>query len=341
MSAIQELIYKAYESQEKEFRPHLGVSQIGEKCDRKMWLGFRHALQPKHSGRILKLFQFGHDYESTVIKELKAIGCRIISQQASVDFGCHIRGSCDGIITNVPGYEGQTLLLEIKTLSEKSFKDLVKKELQESKPMYWAQVHVYMLGLKLERCLFYAVNKNTSEIYTEIVDVDKEYAQKLIDKAKKIALSEYLPEPMSADPSWFECKFCDFYKFCFETKITDSVNCRTCAHITPTQDSQWLCARHDNEPVPVSWQRSGCESHVLHPDLVPYPRQPSENPHEAVYVINGVPVRNGEPCGYVFGSKEILADPELCANPNDDVLWLRDELGAKIVEKTLLDPLTS
>jgi CRISPR/Cas system-associated exonuclease Cas4 (RecB family) len=330
--SIESLIYQSYQDNADPPRPHMGISQIGEKCDRKLWLGFRNVVSSKFPGRILKLFKFGHDYEDTVIKELKAIGCRIVHRQAKIDFGSHVSGSCDGIITNVPGREKQTLLLEIKTLSDKSFNDLKKKKLQESKPIYWAQVHCYMLGLKLDRCLFYALNKNTSDIYTEIVKLDKEFAEKTVERAKRIALSDYIPEPISADPSWFECKLCSYHAFCHETHITDNVSCRNCAHSTSTEQSQFLCARNDNAEIPFEFQLKGCSQHVLHPDLVPWKRLPADNPHEALYLIDNVPVRNGEADTNVYSSAELLANPEACAHADAAVEELRSVFDARITE---------
>ena len=338
MNTIQALIYKAYEDSAEQPRPHMGISQIGNKCDRAIWLAFRHAITQKHPGRILKLFKFGHDYEDTVIKELKSIGCKIINRQANIDFGSHVSGSGDGIISNVPGREKQTLLLEVKTLSAKSFADLKKKGVQESKPIYYTQVQCYMLGLKLDRCLFYAMNKDNSEIYTEIVRLDRDHAEKAVTRAKKIALSDYMPEPLSADPSWYECRLCDFHKFCFSTKTTDSIHCRTCALSTPTEDSKWLCSKYDNFPIEFQYQRTGCDGHVIHPDLVPYERAESDHPHEAVYIIDGQHVRNGEPDERVYRSIEIIDNPVACAHPDETTEALRVVFDARLVSVNDADP---
>jgi len=114
--------------------------------------------------------------------------------------------------------------------------------------------------------------------------------------------------------------------------MTEEVNCRTCAHSTPTADSEWLCARNENEPIPVSWQHQGCNQHVLHPDLVPWTRAESSNPNEAVYIIDSQHVRNGEPDERVYSSREIVANPSACALADDIVKSLRDEFNARIVE---------
>ena len=126
-----------------------------------------------------------------------------------------------------------------------------------------------------------------------------------------------MPEPLSADPSWYICKWCPAHSFCFETKTTNQVNCRTCAHSTAKEDSTWRCERHDADGIPVDWQLKGCESHVLHPDLVPWPMLAEEAPDEwtAVYLVNGRRIANGEPDATVYASSEILANPTAVGDP--------------------------
>ena len=338
MSALPEhklstIIDQAHEKKAESFRPHFGVSQLGHSCDRYLWLNFRWAIASSFPGRMLRLFRRGHLEEETVIADLRAIGCALNERQTKVEFGSFVSGSCDGIITGgLPGYENKKLVLEIKTHSKKSFDELVKKGVHLAKEQHYIQMQGYMLGLGIDRALYYAVCKDDDRIHTEIIRLDLELAKKYVERGKKIALSDYMPEPLSADPSWYQCKMCSFHTFCFESKLTKEVNCRTCALVTATTDSQFLCARHDNAEVPVEFQRQGCEGHVLHPDLVPYERAESTSDFEAVYIIDGQHVRNGEPDERVFSSKEIIADPGACARPDEVVDSLRQEFNAKIIE---------
>jgi hypothetical protein len=339
MNNIAELIYKSYEQNIEAPRLHLGCSMLGERCDRRIWLNFRNAVNQNFSGRILKLFKFGHDYEDTAIQELKAIGCKINSRQTRVDFGSHVSGSCDGIILGgLPGHENKTLLLEIKTSADKHFKELLKKGMKEAKPTHYIQMCCYGYGLQLNYGLYYAVNKNTSEIYTEVVKLDFDVAKKAIERGQKIALSDYLPEPISADSSWFECKMCSYHQFCFETHLTDSVSCRTCALSTANANSTFTCSKYDDYKIEAEYQRTGCEGHVLHPELTPWQRMESDNPHEAVYIIDNQFVRNGEPDERVYSSKEIIADPVACAHPDDTTEALRVVFDARLVDKNSVNP---
>jgi hypothetical protein len=291
-------------------RPHLGASLLGHPCDRWLWLTFRWAVIEKFEGRMLRLFRRGQEEEEKIVSWLTQIGCEIHStggKQARVDFGAHVSGSIDGIIEKgVPEAPKKRHILECKTHSLKSFKDLCDKGVQESKPQHWCQMQVYMHGTEIDRALYFAVCKDDDQIYTERVRYDAEAAKALVERGRRLTLCERMPEPLSTDPTWYQCRFCPAHSFCFDTKLTKEVNCRTCALSTPTEDSKWLCARYGNEEIPVSAQRTGCDGHVLHPDLVPWKWMPSDDAFSAVYEINGEQIRNGVEDNTTHSSKELL-----------------------------------
>ena len=199
---------------------------------------------------------------------------------------------------------------EFKTHSLKSFNDVEAKGVEKSKPEHYAQMQVYMHGTGIDRALYVAVCKDNDRIYTERVRYDQEMAEKLVARGKRLALSERMPPPISTDPTWFQCKFCDAHSFCHETQLTEHVNCRTCAHSTPKDDSTWHCERWGSE-IAVEYQHKGCEAHTLHPDLVPWHMFDGTD-WVAVYEIDGRKVRNGEG---EFSSRELIANAKGCADP--------------------------
>ncbi len=244
LNDIGALIDRAHESRKEKPRGHLGCSGLGHHCERWIWMSFRWAVREPFPGRILRLFRRGHLEEAQIIDDLKMIGMEIGGDQTRVDFGCHISGSVDGIITSgVPQAPNTPHVAEFKTHSLKSFKDLAKNGVEKSKPMHYAQMQLYMYGLDLDRALYVAVCKDDDSYYTERVRLDKDFAEKLVEKGKRLALDDRLPPPISTDPSWYQCKFCPAYKFCHETKLTKEVNCRTCAHSTAKEDSTFYCER--------------------------------------------------------------------------------------------------
>lgn len=333
-NSIVTLIDKHHESKSDEPRSHLGASALGHVCDRWLWLSFRWAVQPKFPGRILRLFRRGQNEEATIISDLRAIGMdvRKLSAQHRVDFGSHVSGSLDAIIDKgVPEAPKKKHIAEFKTHSKKSFDDLVKNGVEKSKPEHFVQMQVYMHGTDIDRALYLAVCKDNDEIYTERVRYDKEVAEKYIRRGHYLALSDRMPPPISTDPSWYQCKFCDAHEFCHSTRLTEHVNCRTCAHSTAKADSTWRCERHDADGIPIEFQRSACDSHVLHPDLVPWKRKDGLDEWTAIYEIDGKDVANGQPGEDVFGSREILANPSECANPGELLTELRNEFDGRIV----------
>jgi hypothetical protein len=289
----------------------------------------------KFPGRILRLFRRGHLEETTLVSDLRSIGIdiqRTGKSQSRVDFGSHVSGSVDGVAEcGVPGGDGMRHVVEFKTHSKKSFDHLEDNGVEKSKPMHYAQMQVYMLGTQIDRALYVAICKDDDRIWAEQIKFDSALANKLVERGKRIALSDRMPEPLSADPSWYQCKFCPAHEFCKKTKTTKEVNCRTCAHSTATPESTFTCARHDDTAVPVEYQRTGCEGHVLHPHLVPWQIKEGPDAMTAVYVIDGKPVANGEPDATVFSSREILANPSMCANPDKFVQEMR-EIGGRVIK---------
>lgn len=251
-------------------RPHMGVSEIGHPCRRKLWLSFRWAIIEIFPGRILSLFRRGQMEEIVIVGTLRKAGYKVteaLEDQAFMDLGCHVGGSPDGIILGVPESPKKEHILETKTHSKKSFDDYMKKGVKESKPLHYTQMQVYMLGRGLERALYFPVCKDDDRVEPERVRLDKEYAESMLKRGQEIALSDRMPEPLGTDADFYQCKFCPAHDFCFGEKLP-LINCRTCAHSTARECGDWFCERW-GAVIPTDAQREGCRSHVIHPDLVP------------------------------------------------------------------------
>ena len=317
-NTIESLIDKAHENRISKPRPHMGASMLGHPCERWMWLSFRWAVQPVFSGRVLRLFRRGHQEEPNIINDLRSIGVMVqnLETQTNVNFGSHVSGSIDAVIEGgVPEAMQKRHIGEFKTHSLKSFNDMEAKGVEKSKPEHYAQMQVYMHGTKIDRALYVAVCKDNDRIYTERIRYNSEIAETLVKRGQRIALSERMPPPISTDPTWYQCKFCDAHSFCHKTQLTKHVNCRTCAHSTPKDDSTWRCEKHDSDNILVEYQHQGCDSHTLHPDLVPWQMKDSSRDWIAIYEIDGHDVSNGEPDASIFSSKEIIANASGCTDP--------------------------
>lgn len=327
---IQELIDNKLEQQIENPRPHMGCSMLGHPCDRYLWLTFRWAVTQRFAGRMLRLFDRGQREEASVIRYLQMIGARVQQQQKIVDFGQHVSGSIDGLITGLPGHELVPVLLEIKTHNKKSFNELEKKGVEHAKPLHYVQMQTYMHGLKVDRALYFAVCKDDDRIHTEIVNYDSSMAFNAIERGQRIAMSDRMPEPIAATSEYYVCKMCPMSEFCHQTQCTKNVNCRTCANAVPTDNNTWHCKIHD-DTIPYNWQLQGCDSHILNAGLIPYRVERTAQLDQQSINIDGKMVINGTPAPGVYSSKEILADPALCASADPFVEQLRHRMNARVV----------
>lgn len=288
-----EAVYAHYVAARKDWRrDHLGASMVGdEKCLRLLWYAFRWASDPQHPGRILRLFESGQREEERVVANLKAAGVTVVEVDPSTDeqwriafVGGHVGGGSDGAVLGIREAPKTWHLLEVKTANEKWFKAMAKKGVREARPGYFAQMQVYMLGLKLTRAYFWCTHKDTDSIYTERVKFDRPYAVAAIAKLEHVVRSATPPPRISDDPTWFECKFCDFYDVCHDRRLDRlERNCRTCASSSPTEDGGWWCDLHESH-LSSEKQREGCPEHVFVPQVIPFECvEASESDRSATY----------------------------------------------------------
>lgn len=71
---LVEAIDRHWEAAQTGDRAHLGASQIGEPCERKLVYSFRHACKAKFDGRMLRLFDRGHREEERFLTYLAQVG---------------------------------------------------------------------------------------------------------------------------------------------------------------------------------------------------------------------------------------------------------------------------
>lgn len=330
-------IYAWYESQEGGgHRPHLGASEIGHHCSRYLWYKFRWCFDSNFEGRILKLFRRGHDEEAVFVRELKAIGVEVIDcddDGNQYDFSekdnAHFRGSMDGAAKGLPESPGTWHVLEFKTHSDKSFKDLCAKGVQESKPQHFAQMQVYMKWTGMERAMYMAVNKNDDSIYTERIKYEPVTAKQLTEKANQITFSGQPLEGISTRPDWYQCKMCDAYDICHGGKVA-KVSCRSCCHSTPQSNGTWLCEKHGHE-LDNSDQERACEDHLYIPALMPAEMvdgDTNENWVRYKKADGTIFINSSHEAAESYLSHEIEANFAVIGDPKLNMV--REGLGAKV-----------
>jgi len=249
----------AYRDTEESHRSHLGASQLGQDCGRAVWYSFRWATKAAFNGRILRLFNRGHIEEARFIAMLLMIGMPVYQQdvngeQFHIQFGDgHGGGSGDG----VTHYNSSPALLECKTHSETSFIELAGplkiwreyligeshfkgKGVREAKPEHFVQAQIYMRKMGVAACLYMAVNKNTDDLYIEILTLNSEHADQYIDRGEKLIQATKPPNKISESPGYWKCTWCEHKPVCHMKRPPDR-NCRTCKYSQIAPEGKWRC----------------------------------------------------------------------------------------------------
>ena len=273
-SPTRDAIFAAYEAQSGSgFRPHLGASLIGKDCERALWFDFRWTTRRQHPGRLLRLFETGQLEEARLVRNLRSTGATVLEvdpetgRQIRVEaHGGHFGGSLDGIALGLLEAPKTWHVLEFKTHSAKSFKELVAKGVRESKPQHFAQMQIYLHLTGLTRAMYLAVCKDTDELHVERIEHDPLVAQGLLDKAQRVIQASLPPDRISNDPAWYLCRWCEHAQVCHGQTAAE-INCRTCLHSAPVEGG-WHCTAHQR-PISESEQRTACAQHLYLPALVP------------------------------------------------------------------------
>ena len=215
--------------QKRERRKYLGASSIGEECSRKIQYRFLNYPQDERSGfsaQTLRIFQFGHEIEDYTAKWLRDAGFDLRTEDKQGEqFGFsiaddQIRGHIDGVICDGPVTMGYPALWENKSSNDKRFQAFVRHGVAKANPTYATQIALYQtyMDLNEQPALFTVVNKNTSEIYYELVPYNQELAQAASDKAVNILtaskVGDILPR-VAQSKDFFLCKFCEFRETCW------------------------------------------------------------------------------------------------------------------------------
>jgi hypothetical protein len=256
-------------------RHHLGASQIGHYCNRYIWLYFRWVYHHIPIPRMTRLWDRGHREEPVIIQQLRGIGCTIREirddgkqiQIARDSADGHFGGSLDALI-QLPvryGLEPFWILLEMKTVGSKYYKDMANMGVFKNKPQYWKQMCVYAHKITemggygtIRHALFYPVNKDNDEIEPEFLELDLDEGRDEVAKAETITKQYYPPRKFSEDASAFECKvMCKMHEICHLGKQY-AVNCRSCRFAEPVANGQWKCHNY-NAIIPKEHLIKGCE----------------------------------------------------------------------------------
>ena len=253
---------------EEDPRTHLGASIIGHDCKAYAWNVFRWLKFEVFDGRMLRLFNRGHEEERRFVRWLIGAGFQIheVDPDTGKQFRIkgvmgHFGGSLDSIMYAPAKYNINHALAwlgEFKTHNDNSFKKLKKDGVAKSKPQHFRQMCSYGRAYGFEYALYCAVNKNTDELYFEIVQLDYRQADDLFRKAEGIILSQSQPQKIAMTETFLTCKMCDFSDICHKRQVPTK-NCRSCKNASPAENGNWNCSLF-NSMIPLDFIPKGCDN---------------------------------------------------------------------------------
>lgn len=267
----------AYRGSESKFRSHQGASGIGVDCARQIQLRWKWVKEAQFDERILRLFNRGHLEEARFLAMLMCVpGVKLWyetdegGQFKFADYGGHYGSALDGIAMGIPDLpEGVPCYTEFKTSGSKGFAQLKAKGCQECKHEHYVQMNQCMKYYKLPYSLYMVVNKDTDELYAEIIAYDEENARTYSERAKNIIFTVDPQPRISNQATFWKCKFCDEKGVC-HGKEAPEINCRTCTHWSAKPEGGYHCAHGMTDIVNDKTACfEGCEKHVYDPTLLP------------------------------------------------------------------------
>lgn len=275
------LIYAAREKREhaQPPRPYMGISSLGEDCDRLLWLQFRWAFKYNWDGKMLGRFDRGFQREDSLLRDLAGgIGVALddssdperyvltrdpdTGRQFRVEYGAFVSGHCDAVVKGLAESQ-KPHVIDIKSVGKNSFEKFIKSGVEKSNRKYFVQLQAYGYLLNLDKWGLLAENADSMEMYFERGDIQKRFAEAQLKRGDQIAMSD-TPPKKQADPMRAPCKdplwktFCPAFGICHEGKAMVK-SCRTCWAGKPGLDGFYCHVSGVAEKKSCEQQLEGCE----------------------------------------------------------------------------------
>lgn len=259
------------------------MSAIGHPCERALFYRFRWAGTREFiAADTLKRFADGHYGEMMMAARLRLVeGLSLwvidpaTGQQFELsDHDGHFLGHIDGVVLGLLQAPKTPHVWEHKQVEEKSQRELArlktelgeKNALREWKPEYWAQAQIYMHYTELERHYLTVSSPGGRHTISCRTEYDRLEAERLSERARSIIAADRAPPRISEDPTWFQCRWCEFHAVCHQGMLP-FFNCRTCLHSSPVAEGGWHCGLWKKH-LSVEAQYNGCRYHLYLPSLI-------------------------------------------------------------------------
>lgn len=201
----------------------LRASKAGFPCDRNLWYSV-NGYAGTSDEATQRIFDVGTYLEPLVVKWLESEGWDVEYNPGSQDADVEVHVALDG--GEMAGHPDciisrgdlQNVLVDIKTMNDRSFTIWRREGTLKSKPQYVDQVHIYAAGLrqagrKIEHLGIVGLNKNNAELHIDLFEFDESRLAEIVERSERVMNEAIAPETDSPRESWC-CGYCEYADFC-------------------------------------------------------------------------------------------------------------------------------
>lgn len=199
-----------------EHTHNLRISNLGTKCDRKLWLSIKapEVAEPLSAATRLK-FLFGDVLEELILFLARAAGHTVEKEQDEVNLN-GVFGHIDGVIDGC--------LVDVKSASSYGYLKFKEHKLQQDDPFgYLTQIAGYAHGLGQSNGSFLAVDKSQGHITLDTYELPKVDFNALVASKRQMLAGPmpkrgYRDEPEGASGNrklGVACSYCAFKRHCW------------------------------------------------------------------------------------------------------------------------------
>jgi hypothetical protein len=212
---------------EAEQRPYttknIGFGEIGHDCSRYLYYKINSDEPELFSANTIRIFNAGHSAEARMAEELRKVKGITLwthdpereNKQYKFDFlDGRLTGRLDGVIVGLLQAPKTPHVWEHKETNEKKFKELQKiGSIKGWDEKYNAQAHLGMFAAELDRHYLTCSTGGIRGVTSVRTELNKNYAQGLIDKAERIINAKTPPERIGSE-DFYICRMCRFHSKC-------------------------------------------------------------------------------------------------------------------------------
>ena len=277
-SHVSDIVLEQYSNRVSE-RHTIGLSGIG-KDDRILCLESRFSWPDVPKPRNAMIFALGDAVEEIIDS--------VIPSDHRHPEGNQLRlvlesGHVTGHVDNVLSINGSYALAEYKSANQTRFKKLERLgSYQEWDEGYYQQIQAYMGGcnelydLGIEQCHVVVMNKNTCDLYEEVVPFDPLCWERIKEKCRHLVQTTSVPPPSMKSSDYRVKNFMteEQRRIYMGEWTPPEPNCRNCASSKrdlndPVEKrGRWGCKRK-KKVLSLEEQKAGCELHQWIPELIP------------------------------------------------------------------------